>query len=301
MSEPALTIPSSIQTVEAIIDWCAAQFEKADLYFGHGTDNAVDEAAWLVANRIGYPFSEEKLALVPNDTTRAAIARLVEERIATRRPLAYLLNEAWFAGEPYYVDERVIVPRSPIAELIAEGFAPWIDPAGVRRVLDLCTGSGCIAIATALALPEAHVDAVDLSTDALAVAQINVARHRVEERVRLIESDLFASLGEHRYDIIVSNPPYVDRDEMATRAAEYRHEPELALAAGESGLDLAIPILEQAREHLTEQGILVLEVGASAAALETRFPRVPFTWLEFEHGGEGVLLMERTTLDTFFR
>ncbi len=293
-------IPDEVRSVAQIIDWCAAQFEAADLYFGHGTDNARDEAAWLVANRIGYPFGEARLAEIPDAQTRAGIAQLLAERVRTRKPLAYLLNEAWFAGEAYYVDERVIVPRSPIAELILEGFAPWVEPQGVEQVLDLCTGSGCIAIACAHALPRARVDAVDISAAALEVAAINVARHGVGERVRLLQGDLYAPVADRRYDIIVSNPPYVDSAEMAARAAEYRHEPELALAAGEAGLDLAIPLIEQARAHLNEQGILVLEVGASAPALEARYPRLPFIWLDFEHGGEGVALLERAALDAYF-
>jgi ribosomal protein L3 glutamine methyltransferase len=212
-------------------------------------------------------------------------------------PAAYLTGEAWFAGLRFVVDPRVLVPRSPIAELIERGYAPWVDPDRVRRLLDLCTGSGCIAIASALALPQAEVHATDLSADALAVAAINRAHHELEGRLQLHQGDLWAGVAG-RFDLIVANPPYVDAAEMAALPAEHRHEPALGFAAGADGLDVALRILREAPAHLAEGGALFCEVGASAAALEARCPRVPFTWLEFERGGDGVFHIGRDELIT---
>jgi ribosomal protein L3 glutamine methyltransferase len=279
------------------IRWGAERFEDAGLHFGHGTDNALDEAAALVLFALELPpdATPGDLARALDAAEQQRVATLLERRIRERKPAAYLTGEAWFAGLRFVVDARVLVPRSPIAELIERGYAPWVDAARVRRLLDLCTGSGCIAIASALALPDAEVHATDLSADALAVAALNRARHGLEARVQLHHGDLWAA-APGLFDLIVANPPYVDAEEMAALPLEHRHEPALGLAAGADGLDLALRILREAPAHLSPAGALFCEVGASAPALEARCPRVPFTWLEFERGGDGVLHITRDDL-----
>jgi ribosomal protein L3 glutamine methyltransferase len=289
---------NSLTTVRDFIHWGASRFAEAGLFFGHGTDNALDESAALVTHalELGAELPDDCLDTVLSDAERGAVLALIQARVSTRKPAAYLTHEAWFAGMPFYVDERVLVPRSPIAELIANRFAPWLVPERVADILDLCTGSGCIAIACADAFPGARVLATDVARDALAVARINVERHALERRVQLLESSLFESLGERRFDLIVSNPPYVPRSEMQQLPEEFRHEPELGLAAGEDGLDVVVQILRQASCHLTAEGVLVVEVGCSHAAVAAQYPGVPFLWLEFEHGGEGVFLLEQAQL-----
>lgn len=301
-----MELPPGTRADDAIATLARA-FEDAGLWFGHGTGCAADEAAWLVGSVAGIDYGappeslDRALGELASRPLTAAevgrIGRLASERIARRVPLAYLLGEAWFGGMAFTVDERVLVPRSPIAELIADSYAPWVDPADVRRVLEIGTGSGCIAIASALTLPGAHVDATDISADALAVARVNVERHGVGDRVTLIESDLFAALEPARYDLIVTNPPYVDASEMRAREAEYRHEPDIGLAAGEDGLDVVRRLLASAADWLTPDGVLIAEVGASDEALQRAYPAVPFLWLEFEHGGRGVFLLSRAELD----
>ena len=281
------------RNVADVIRWVEQQLSQADLYFGHGTDNALDEAAWLVGAALGVSPYELDAHLDDELTTaqQTTVRELLDSRVGTRKPLAYLLKEAWFAGLKFYVDERVIVPRSLTAEFITEQFQPWIDPARVQSVLDLCTGSGCMAVALAKAFPEAQVDAVDISEDALAVARINVENHGLRERVRLIRSDLFEALASKRYDLIVTNPPYVGQNEMTTLPPEYRHEPALALASGEDGLTAVTRILAEAASHLNSGGILVAEVGNSAEVLQEKFVAVPFTWLVTSTGDESVFLL----------
>ena len=285
-------------TVAELIRYGAALFERAGLAYGHGTDNAVDDAAALVFHALHLDHAQAEAAYrVRLDASAAErVLKLFEERIRRRVPAAYLMGRMWFAGLEFEVDARVIVPRSPFAELIHAGFAPWIDPDRVRRILDIGTGSGCIAIACAIAFPRAQVDAVDVSLHALEVARRNVARHGVGDRVHLFQGDVYEPLGDARYDLIVSNPPYVSDGEMQTLPQEYRHEPDLALRAGADGLDIVRRILAGARRHLEPGGALFVEVGDSDVRVQTAFPDLRLTWLEFERGGGGVFLIRAEEL-----
>jgi ribosomal protein L3 glutamine methyltransferase len=282
-----------LPSVEEIIRSTAQRFDDAKLFYGHGTANAIDEAAAIVfhALQLDHARAQEAYARRVPGRAQARIEQLVRRRIEERIPAAYLTKRMWFAGLEFDVDERVLVPRSPLAELIEKHFAPWIEARRVRAILDIGTGCGCIAIASALAFPRASVDAVDISAPALAVARRNIRRHGVERRVRALRSDHFGALAGRQYDIIVSNPPYVDAADLRALPAEYRHEPKLALASGPDGLDAVRVILAGAAEHLRKGGILVVEVGNSQHALERAFPPVPFAWLEFERGGGGVFVL----------
>jgi ribosomal protein L3 glutamine methyltransferase len=267
--------------------------------FAHGTDNAVDEAAALVLHVLHLPHDVPAWLLggrlTPDE--KQAVVELLERRIRERKPAAYLTGRTWFAGLEILVDERVLVPRSPIAELIETGFAPWIDRQRVSAVLDLCTGSGCIALACAVAFPRSVIDAVDVSPDALDVAARNVEAQDAGERVRLLRSDLFAGLAGRRYDLIVSNPPYLSERELAGLPAEFAHEPRLGLAAGGDGLAFVSRILAEARRHLTDAGILVLEVGSAAESVTRAWPELPFIWPDFTRGGSGVLVLTAQDFD----
>ena len=274
------------------------QLQRARLHYGHGTERARDDAAALVWHALRLPRQPEAARLRRGATERqlAVLSMLVARRIGERIPVVYLTRRCWFAGLEFYVDERVLIPRSPLAELIERGFAPWIDAARVRRVADVGTGSGCIAIACARALPRARVEALDISPDALAVAARNIRRHRLGRRVHALHSDYLGALAAGAYDIIVSNPPYVGRSEMATLPPEYRHEPVTALAAGTDGLDAVRAILKGAARCLRAGGILVVEVGNSERRMRQQVPRLPFTWLQFARGGGGVFLLTREQL-----
>ncbi|MCL2344509.1 MAG: 50S ribosomal protein L3 N(5)-glutamine methyltransferase [Desulfobulbus sp.] len=290
---------TELHTLRDYIRYAVSRFTAAGLFFGHGSDNAWDEAVYLTLHTLHLPldrldpFLDARLLA----HEREALLDIYQRRCQERLPAAYLTHEAWLGAHRFHVDERVIVPRSFIAELLDEQLAPWIDPPDeVVSVLDLCTGSGCLAILAALAFPEAEVDAVDLSPEALAVAERNVADYRLDERIRLIQSDAFAQLQGRRYDLILSNPPYVDAASVAALPPEYRHEPDMALGSGADGLDFTRVILREAKQHLHPHGLLLVEIGHNRAALEDAFPDLPFTWLETSAGGDYVFLLHAADL-----
>ena len=287
-----------LHTIRDYVRWGMSQFERAGVFYGHGTDNAFDEALALVLHCLHLQHDSVALVLDARlvQSEREQVLSALETRFQKRLPLPYITGEANFAGLPFYVDKRVLIPRSPIAELIEAEFEPWLAGGSPRRVLDLCTGSGCIGIACALYLDEVEVVLSDISEEALTVAERNIERHGVEKCVRAVQSDLFAALQGERFDLIVSNPPYVDAHDMSELPAEYRHEPRMALAAGEDGLDLVRLMLCEAVDHLEPEGLLIVEVGNSWTALEQAYPQLPFTWLEFERGGHGIFLLTREQL-----
>lgn len=298
MMESFDDIAARLDTAKDFVRWGASAFNRAGLHFEHGTANAVDEALNLVlyALSLDHEIPPWLLDGRLTQTEKQAVYALLRRRVEERKPYAYITNHARFAGLDFYVDERVLVPRSPIGELAESCFEPWIEPTRVARVLDLCTGSGCIAIACAYAFGDAAVDAADVSPEALAVAGINVEKLHVSDRVLLHQADVFQGLPPASYDIIVSNPPYVDAEDMATLPDEHKHEPSLGLAAGGDGLDIVRRILAGAGGYLAEDGILVVEVGNSRWALEEAYPQVPFTWLEFERGQAEVFLLTAAQL-----
>lgn len=289
----------SLITVRDWLRFAVSRFNEARLFFGHGSDNAFDEAAYLILHTLHLPldrlepFLDASLTHSESEQVQAVIERRVRERL----PAAYLTHEAWLGAHRFYVDERVIVPRSFIAELLHEQLAPWVEnPDGVTRALDLCTGSGCLAILAALAFPDAQIDAVDLSRDALDVAARNVADYDLTDRIELVESDLFAALAGRTYDVIVSNPPYVNAESVAALPPEYQAEPALALGSGEDGLDATRKILAGAKAHLNPGGLLVVEIGHNRDALEAAYPALPFTWLDTESGDQYVFMLRREDL-----
>lgn len=295
----------STQNFISIIDFLRfglSSANNAKLHYGHGTDNAWDDMLALVLGCLSLPLDLDPLLWKARLTQeeKEKLAQVLERRIFGRVPVPYLTHTAYFCGLAFYVDERVLIPRSPIAEFIEKEFSPWIKPENVKRVLDLCCGSGCIAISCCYAFPEASVDAVDISTAALEVAAINRERHGVEEQLSLIESDVFAQVPPVQYDIIVSNPPYVGSEEMQTLPEEYRHEPVLALKASKNGMAVVDKILKRAHEYLSQHGILIVEVGNTEEALVDAYPDLAFTWLDFERGGSGVFLLTREQLVAYF-
>ncbi len=291
---------ADLSTILDMLRWAMSQFNSSDIYYGHGTDNAWDEALQLVLPTLALPLDIPDALLSTKLTTseKMEIIQLIEVRIEQKIPVPYLTHRAWFCGHEFYVDERVLIPRSPIGELINNHFAGLIGQEPTR-ILDLCTGSGCIAIACAYEFQEAEVDAVDISADALEVAEFNIENHGLIHRVYPMQSDLFEAIVPTPYDIIVTNPPYVDAEDMGDLPDEYHIEPELALASGVDGLDITRQILLKAPDYLSEKGILVCEVGNSMVHLIEQFPEVPFTWLEFEKGGIGVFMLTREQLVEF--
>ena len=283
-----------LSTLRDLMRFAVSRFTEAGLFFGHGSDNAWDEAAYLLLHSLHLPIDKLDPYMDARLTTgeRTAALELLRRRITERLPASYLTHEAWLGDYRFYVDERVIVPRSHIAELLREQLSPWVDdPWAIRHVLDMCTGSGCLAILAAEAFPEATVDAVDLSPDALAVAERNVKDYALEERVRLIQSDAFFAIPREKYDLIISNPPYVNAESMASLPDEYRREPEMALASGPDGLDFVRVLLKEAPHHLTPDGVLVVEIGHNKDELERAFPKLSFVWLDTSAGDRFVFML----------
>ena len=296
-----MSIPESLQvltTIRDFIRWGTSEFKRGQLEFGHGFGNGFDESRYLTLHALSLPddLPEQYFDSVLTLAERESVIEVLQLRVSSRLPAAYITHESWFAGLLFYVDERVLVPRSPIAELIGNQFEPWLDPSRVASILDLCSGSGCIAIAAQYAFPEAQVCASDFSADALAVAAINLERHDLSSHLTLYESDLFEAIPQQLFDVITCNPPYVDAEDMSALAQEFRHEPELGLAAGNNGLLLVARILAQAGEYLSDEGVIFLEVGNSQAAMEAQYDFLPMTWIDFEFGGSGVCCIQARDL-----
>ena len=305
LEEQAQQAIEELSTMQDMLRWSVSRMHEANLFFGHGLADAMEEALLLVTHALSLPWNIDEKWYVARltRTERSAIVSLVQERIEQRVPAAYLTGIAWFSGAPFIVDERVLIPRSPIAQLIEARLMPYWqgardqhDQPAPQRILDLCTGSGCLGILAAQAFVEAEVELLDLSFDALEVAELNIQAHQLEHRVQALHSDLF-SAASGRYDVIISNPPYVDAEDMASLPEEYLHEPEMALAAGADGLDLVRIMLQQARQYLTDQGVLIVEVGNSFPALIDAYPHLPFVWPDFARGGHGVFVLQAKDLD----
>ncbi len=294
----------SLQTLETIRDfvrWGSSEFNRRGLSFGHGFDSAIDEARYLTLHALSLPFDwpEEYFDCRLVQDERGRVIDLLQLRANSRQPAAYLTRESWFFGLRFYVDERVLIPRSPIAELIGNHFEPWVDSNHVHRILDLCTGSGCIAIACQYAFEDAEVCASDISDGALEVARINRHEHELDDLITLYESDLFENIPEQQFDVIVSNPPYVDADDMADLSDEFKFEPSLGLAAGDDGLILVNRILSKAGDYLSDHGVLIIEVGNSQATMTEKYQQLPMTWIDFEFGGGGVCCIQAQDLKQF--
>lgn len=289
---------NELHTLRDFVRWGASRFNEAQLFFGHGTDNAVDDAVALIlhAVHLSSPLPDSLWACHLTSSEKQKISQLFQRRINERIPVPYLTNEAWFAGLSFYVDENVLIPRSPIAELIEQHFEPWAESDHIQTICEIGTGSGCIAIATALHFPNALVDAVDISVQALEIAQKNINAYDVQDRVTLFEGDVFSPLSNKKYDLIICNPPYVDAFEMDNLPPEFQHEPRLALEAGKDGLDIVRKILQQAHNYLNNKGILIIEVGASQPALLETYPDVEFIFPDFKRGGDGVFLLTKEQL-----
>jgi len=292
-------ITESLLTIRDWLRYSVSRFEEAGIFFGHGTDNAYDESVWLVMSALHLPLDTLDNFLDARITKDEAkhLAHLIERRVTERVPTAYLLREAWLKGFKFYVDERVIVPRSFIAELLEDGLQPWIEyPEMVESAADICTGSGCLGVLLAHAFPNAAVDVIDISPDAIAVTNINIKNYDLEDQVTAVQSDMFSGLAGKTYDLIISNPPYVDAPAMALLPKEYRNEPQIALGSGTDGLDHTHTLLKEAGKHLNDGGVLVVEIGHNRDALLDAYPDLPFTWLEVESGNEFVFLLTKEQL-----
>ncbi len=290
-----------IVTVSHHVEWASQQLQQSNVFFGHGCDNARDEAIWAtlhVTNLMDCEL-EEVLDHKLSSHSSLLLRELIRTRIESRQPLAYLLQQAWFAGRPFYVDQRTIVPRAHIGDLIQDGLEPWVEPESIKLSLDLCTGSGCIAVALAFEYTQAMIHASDIDSKALEVARINVDRYELSNRVKIIQSDLFCNLSEFRYDLIVCNPPYVNESEINLLPQEYLHEPRHALISEDSGIGIVKKILAQSRQHLTDHGVLLVELGNSVSTLERAFPKIPFLWLTSRSGESVVLLITATELQEY--
>jgi ribosomal protein L3 glutamine methyltransferase len=288
----------ALSTIRDFIRWGSSEFNRRELTFGHGFATAFDEAKYLILHLLVLPpdWPDDYLDCVLTDRERGQVIEILRQRVNSRQPAAYITRESWFCGLKFYVDERVLVPRSPIAELIGNHFEPWIDSSRVHRILDLCTGSGCIAIASQYMFEEAEVSASDISLDALEVARINCREHDLGDQLTLYESDLFENIPAQKFDVIVSNPPYVDAEDMAALSEEYQFEPGIGLAAGDDGLVMVDRILCDAGDYHSDQGVLFIEVGNSQSVMIDKYGFLPMTWIDFEYGGSGVCCIHQPDL-----